>query len=103
MYHIVKTKSKKFQVVNLAHNGKVINSSEELNSKQAAHKNIIANMGSVFIDANPAMYCSVQDDTVKEPKAYTLFDSGEMESDIDAEPKYVPGKNPKKKTKRSHK
>ena len=100
MYHIVKTKSKKFQVVNIAANGKVINSSEVLNSKQSCHKNIIANMDSVFIDDSGLCYVCVQDDTGEAPIAYTLFDTGEMETDIAARPKYRPGKNPIAKSKK---
>ena len=97
MYHIVKSKSKKFQVVNLANNGKVINDSEELNSRQACHKNIISNKDSVNLEENEVMHFRVQDDTKKVPEAYTLFSTGEKETDIPAEPKYVHGRNPSKK------
>lgn len=101
MYHIVrpksKTKSKKFQVVNLSSNGEPINSSEILDSKQACETNIIANKESTNIEKKEVMYFLVQDDTKRTPEAYTLLSTGERETDIVAEPRYIPGKNPKKK------
>ena len=104
MYHICKTKSKThpFQVINVGGNGEVINTSQLLKTKWGAIKNIIANMETVFYDDNVAIpcsgesYCHVQDDTLKKPTAFTLYGTKQKVYNIDAGPKYIPGKNPKK-------
>ena len=103
MYHIVKTKSKAkpFQVINISANNEVINTSQLLKSKQAAFKNIDANMGTIFSDSDADYYCLIQDDTLKVPKVYEFYDTGEKK-ELDSElhkPTYIPGKNPKNKTK----
>lgn len=100
MYHIVKTKSKEqpFQVINVdSGNGKVINTSETLKSKQAAFKNIIANMDTVYSASNECFSVHVQDDTLNLPVAFELRDDGKKSYTVVPGPKYIPGKNPKKK------
>lgn len=104
MYHIVKSKSKErpFQVVNVdGGNGEVINTSQLLKSKQACLKNIIAGMNNVYSDCEKTdkMYVSVQDDTLKTPNAFSLYDDGKKVYRIEAMPRYIPGRNPKKKSK----
>lgn len=99
MYHIVNTKSKThpFQVINVdAGNGEVINTSQGLKSKQAAFKNIIANMGTVYPIIHSRKSVCVQDDTLTKQKAYILFEDG-IKEPMESVLKYIPGKNPKKK------
>lgn len=100
MYHIVKTKSKErpFQVINVdAGNNEVINQSQPLTTKWNCLKNIIANMDTIFSADNADRYAHVQDDTLKVPVALTLYDTKRKVYNVDAKPKYKPGKNPKKK------
>lgn len=98
MYHIVKTKSKSqpFQVINIdPNNSKVINTSELLTTKPACITNIIASIGEVFCSCSSDMYVVVQDDTLKKPAAFTLYDNKKRVYNIDVKPKYEPGKNKK--------
>jgi uncharacterized protein YegP (UPF0339 family) len=104
MYYITKTKSKTrpFQVVNVdIGNFEVINTSQLLKSRQACKKNIIANMDTVFNDdSDLPFYVGVQDDTLKKPVSYFMNDDGDVFAPKEAEfPKYIPGRNPKKKKK----
>lgn len=102
MYHIVKTKSQQrpFQVINVdAGNNEVINQSQPLTTKWNCLKNIIANMDTVFSDDDAHRYAHVQDDTLKIPSAFTLYDTKRKDYNVEAKPKYVPGKNKKKKSK----
>lgn len=97
MYHISNSLSKKepFIVINVADNGKVINTSETLKTKQAAFKNIISNMDSVFGEGEADCYCLVQDDTLKNQKVYRLYDTGRKDPYLDTKPIYISGKNKK--------
>jgi uncharacterized protein YegP (UPF0339 family) len=95
MHHIVKTKSGKFQVVLVAKNGEPLSISETLNSKQAAFKNIAAQ---VSVTGNILFYA--QDDTTKTPFVYKVYQDGgrNQTEDLPSQSKYIPGKNPKKIT-----
>jgi uncharacterized protein YegP (UPF0339 family) len=102
MYHICKSKSKTqpFIVVNVAENGKVINTSETLTSKQAAFKNIGSNLSSILFEIGGentfSIYFITQDDTLKKPKVFKVVELGKKYPfDMPAHPKYIPGKNKK--------
>lgn len=99
MYHIVKSKSKTqpFQVVLVGDNGEPLSASELLKSKQAAWKNVKAVMCSVFSEGDVDCFCLVQDDTLKFPKAYRLYNTGRKDAYLTVKPKYIAGKNPKRK------
>lgn len=92
MYHIVKTKSKKFQIVLVGKNGEPLSTSELLNSKQAAFKNVLAQIKATV---NPMVY--IQDDTIKGTLVYLMWSDGSkhITNDVPLTPKYVPGKNKK--------
>lgn len=92
MYHIVKTKSKKFQVVLVGKNREPLSTSELLNSKQSSMKNIKAQC-----EQNGAVCASYQDDTLKIPVAFSRNFIEESFTTLTTFPKYIPGKNPKKK------
>lgn len=99
MYHIVKTKSltRPYRVVNVdGGNGEVINTSQLLSSKSACLTNIVAGMDTVACNCDCDFYVLVQDDTLKTPSAFTLYDNRKKVYNIDAVPKYVPGKNKKR-------
>ncbi len=92
MYHIVKTKSKKFQVVLVGKNGEPLSTSETFSRKERAFKNVSA-QASVIDDG----WFICQDDTTF--KVWKVYAGGNKEEagHIDPSPKYIPGKNPKKK------
>ncbi len=100
MYHIVNSKSKvkPVQVVNVDPNsGEVINTSQLLKSKSACITNIVASIDEVFCECSCYMYVMVQDDTLKRPTAYKMFDTKKRVYGISPSPKYIAGRNPKKK------
>ncbi len=87
MYHIVKTKSKKFQVVLVGENGEPLSTSEILNTKQSAFKNISAQAKII-----ETLWLICQDDTTT--KVYKVYNDGKKEiSKISSVPKYIPGNN----------
>ena len=92
-YHIVKTRSKKFYVVLVGKNGEPLSTSELLNSKQAAFKNVKAQIAST-----DNIYSYVQDDTIRTPLVYKIHINGDKEltDDVPVLPRYIPKKNPKK-------
>lgn len=93
MLHIVKTKTGKFQVVFVAKNGEPLSTSELLNTKQSAFKNAISQ-----ISLSMSCYPFVQDDTGVTPMIYTIQGSKKhLSDDLPLYPKYIAGKNPKKK------
>lgn len=92
MYHIVKTKTKKFQVVLVGVNEEPLSTSELLNSKQASIKNIRAQC-----EENGAVVANYQDDTLKTPIAVKRNFIEESFETLPTVPKYIPGKNPNKK------
>lgn len=100
MYHIAKTKSKKFQVVLVGKNGEPLSTTEILNSKQAAFKNIARQVDSIDNCFNYA-----QDDTSKNIIVYRVFYDGrrEVANGHKVKPKYTPGKNPKRITPKKNK
>jgi len=100
MYHIVKTKSltRPYRVVNVdAGNREVIHISQPLSSKAACFTNIVATMDTVACNCDCIFYVLVQDDTLRTPSAFTLYDNRKRVYNIDAVPKYIPGRNKKRK------
>lgn len=100
MYHICKSKSltRPYRVVNVdVDNNEVLNSSQLFTSKAACITNIIAVMDTVHCKCEDTMFVIVQDDTLKVPVAFTLFDDRKRDYNISAKPKYVAGRNRKKK------
>lgn len=71
MIHINKSKDKKFYVTIIGKNNEVLNTSEMLNTKQAAWVNIVAVIKSVFADT-----CVVSDCTIKKPAKYVINSQG---------------------------
>lgn len=67
MIHINKSTDNKFYVTVIAKNGEVLNTSETLNSKQAAWKNI----KSLYMEMGSAYPIFVTDNTVKKPVKYS--------------------------------
>jgi len=93
MIHISKTKKGLFIVVTVANNGAVTNTTETLSSKAKCYKNIRATMKQWEADL-----VNVQDDTTTEPGVWAIsHTSREYLPDMKAEPRYIPGKNPKRK------
>ena len=96
MIHITKTTKGKFMVVHTGSNGKVLNTSELLNSKQAAWKNIMA-----FAYAVRALRFRVQDETLKNIVSYILtreYSVDNLSKEVVTylpKPKYIAGKNKK--------
>lgn len=86
MIHIAKTKKGKFIVANIAKNGEILKVSETLNSKQAAWKNIKAEMKHCFVDS----VALVQDDTLKKSAVYLQGLKRVVANGIDPEKKYIP-------------
>lgn len=86
MIHIAKTKKGKFIVANIAKNGEILKVSETLNSKQAAWKNIKAEMKSCYYNG----IAHVQDDTLKKPVVYLQGLRRVTANGIDPEKKYIP-------------
>lgn len=66
MIHISKSKDKKFYVTVVGENNEILSTSETLNSKQEAWKNIAAQWD-MWQEA-----CSVMDNTLKKPKVATM-------------------------------
>lgn len=99
MIHIHKTRSGKFQVTNLAKNGEVLKSSEVFNTKQACWDNIKAELTECYSYVNILLWIFVQDDTGKQRDVYRYYSSGvwSIVQSCKKEPKYLPGKNVKKK------
>lgn len=99
MYHIVKTKSKKFQVVLIGDNGEVLSTSEHFTRKEKAFKNAHAQIDLVYEEKETdRLYGFVQDDTPTKSLRYKLYDNGnKVKTDVNPVDKYIPGKNPKKK------
>lgn len=100
MFHLVKSKSKTkhFSVIETAENGEVL-SSHGLKTKQACFKNLVARMDNIFCDdtGDGIMYIEVQDETSGRVALYLLFDDGKKSLQSNIRPRYVPGRNPKKK------
>lgn len=96
MIHITRSKTG-YMVVAIASNGEVLSTSEVLKSKPACWKNIVATLDDCYIIRS----VRVQDDTLKEPKVYVIDDAGDKYVSLshDPEPKYIPGKNTKRKKK----
>lgn len=90
MIHIAKTKKGKFIVANIAKNGEILKVSETLNSKQAAWKNIKAELKSCY-EYQIMDFCAlVQDDTLKKPVVYLQGLKRITANGIDPEKKYIP-------------
>lgn len=69
MIHINKTKKGNFIVLSVADNGEILKSSEPLKSKQAAWKNIKAELKSCYVKG---AFSFVQDNTVKNTKVWSV-------------------------------
>ncbi len=92
MYHITKTKSGKFMVVLVGKNGEPLNTSEQFPTKQGAKRNLKA-VATVMQEG-----ILFQDDTFKSPSVYVVDVNGKIWHGMsDPDPRYIPGKNPKKK------
>jgi uncharacterized protein YegP (UPF0339 family) len=97
MYHIIKTRSKKepYAVVLIGANGELLSRSENFTRKQAAWKNIYAQ-----VVQNNSIGAYAQDDTLYTCLVYGLIMDGRKYRTYSApKPKYIPGKNPKKRKK----
>lgn len=86
MVHIGKTKKGKFIVANIAKNGEILKVSETLNTKQAAWKNIKAEIKSCFYYGT----VKVQDDTLITPVVYLQGLKRVISSRIKPEFRYIP-------------
>lgn len=94
MVHIGKTKKGKFIVANIAKNGEILKVSETLNSKQAAWKNIKAELEECYsgwvgvLSTDPVAVC--QDNTGKKPIVYLVGKKKVIANGIKPEKKYQP-------------
>lgn len=94
MYHLVKNKSKTkpFTLVLVGDNGEPLNSGV-FKTKQACFKNVQA----VMVTLNMTSPRGLQDDTVKPSVRWDVSQENYTKSQLGVHPKYIPGKNPKKK------
>lgn len=97
MLHITKTKKGMFQVVLVGKNGEPLSTSELFPRKQAAKKNVLAQLSAVKEK-------EFQDDTEKDPRVRIVDDGDGVIDVMDGEEYrrasiYIPGKNPKNKKK----
>lgn len=101
MYHLTRKKSGQYYVVLLGNNGKVLSVSETFKSKQAAWRNVFAQIGIIAYSSSGYASTPVQDDTLPDPVVYRINNSGKKYVSEAYKPceKYIPGKNPKKKSK----
>jgi len=91
MIHISRTAKNKSIVVTLGNNGELLSSSEPLESKQSAWKNVKAQ-----VKCFGALVIIVQDDTLAVPVCYGFNLNGDKNKLEKRYPMYVPGKNKKK-------
>lgn len=99
MIHIIKNKKNEFAVAIVADNGELLSMSEGLSSKQKAKQNIISMCGEFRFYG--MMQISVQDDTLKAPRTLIYSALGGWSIDPTqgrTRNKYIPGKNPKRKS-----
>lgn len=90
MIHICKTKKGNFIVANIAKNGEILKVSETLNSKQAAWKNIKAELKNCY----HYTFGYVQDDTLEKPVVYLQGLKRVVANGINPEKKYTPKEKP---------
>lgn len=97
-YHITRSpRSKKYYAVLLNEKGEVLSETQLLTRKENVFRNIVAQIDEIYAPANE-IHAVVQDDSVTPMKKYNLYDDGRREkNDSPLFPKYIPGKNPKKK------
>lgn len=105
MYHIThsRSKTKPFNLVHVSGNGEPV-SSHPLKTRASCFKNVAASLKGVKGINNETiskLYFLVQDDTRSNPFVFRVYADGtRMEDDEQKqEPKYIPGRNPKKKKK----
>lgn len=104
MYHIVKTKLKPgFRLVAVGNNGEPLSSSEVFTTKEKCFVNAKAQLNSCFVSLADHLWPGVlvQDDTLPKPILWVVRPKGKKSKYIQSEvkPKYIPGRNPKKKSK----
>ncbi len=93
MYHVTKNKKGEYYVVLVGKNGEPLSTSEPFKSLQKAWGNIKAQL-----NASGTSFTHVQDDTsILAPTNYGLFHTGKKSKSNVRSPKYIPGKNHKKK------
>jgi uncharacterized protein YegP (UPF0339 family) len=95
MLHLTKRKDGKFEVVNVGENGEMLSTTTQGFEKKAeCYKNMIA-------QSKPfnGFHLFFQDDTHVKISVYVLYFDGSKEKyEIqNPQPKYIPGKNPRKK------
>ena len=103
MFHIYRLKNKEFGVVLLGSNGKVLSSTEGFKRKKTAFDNIRAQCLQ-FNDVEDTDYVltKVQDDTTDNLPDVWQIDGNRSFTRLYGfeKPKYIPGKNPKKKSRK---
>jgi uncharacterized protein YegP (UPF0339 family) len=91
MIHISRTKNGLFQVTNVADNGEVLKHSEALESKQAAWKNIKAELKACYDTYTGYDIVAIcQDNTLKNPVVYLVGKKRIVANGIKPQTPHVP-------------
>lgn len=102
MYHITKVKGG-FMLVAVAQNGETLSTSEVLTTKDKCFVNAKAQLKSCFVSLADYLHPGVlvQDDTGVKSVLWLVRLKGRKSLYVQSEvkPKYIPGRNPKKKSK----
>lgn len=97
MLHITKNKKKEFQLVNVGENGELLASTEGVKTRQSIFKNLVAQRANFNQYPQSPSHSLVQDDIANKVWEVDLSGTATVHTTGIVKPKYISGKNPKKK------